>query len=179
MVIDEVVTIARERQPVLTQTRLVCVDGPAGSGKTTLAARIVEKWPGSSETVHMDDLYEGWNGLVDSAPRVDRLIVAPLRTGEAGRYRRYDWAAAAWAEEHVVPVVDLLVIEGVGSGSPTYADAISCLVWVEADRDVRRSRGIERGGDEVREHWLTFERDEAALFRRERTRQRADVVFRT
>src|SRR5205085_5813827 len=43
--------------PLLGATRLVCVDGPAGSGKTTFADRLTEALGGAAALVHMDDLY--------------------------------------------------------------------------------------------------------------------------
>ena len=41
--------------------RLVCVDGPAGSGKTTLGAALAERT--GAQLIHSDDLMEGWRGL--------------------------------------------------------------------------------------------------------------------
>ncbi|MFC6345622.1 uridine kinase, partial [Nocardioides hankookensis] len=75
---------------------MICVDGPSGSGKTTLAAEIVRSDP-MAVLVHMDDLFEGWDGL----PRVDAQLdglLRPLAAGRAGSYRRYDWVAGAYAE---------------------------------------------------------------------------------
>ncbi|MBJ7451459.1 MAG: uridine kinase, partial [Blastococcus sp.] len=46
--------------PRLGGTRLVCVDGPAGSGKTTFAGRLAAALGDDAELVHMDDLYAGW-----------------------------------------------------------------------------------------------------------------------
>lgn len=162
----------------LGRTRLVCIDGPAGSGKTTLAAAVVEaaREHGSVDLVHMDDLFEGWGGLDDALVRLARDIVEPLRSGSPGHYRRYDWVAARFAEAHVVEPVDVLVLEGVGSGGSAYDDAITTLVWVEAPRDLRLARGLERDGEALREEWLAWMADEEALHAREQTRARADVL---
>jgi uridine kinase len=157
--------------PTLGGGRLVCIDGPAGSGKTTLAASF-----GDARVVHMDDLYPGWDGL----PQVDAqlaTLLRPLATGRPGTYRRYDWYAGAFAETVTVDPVPLLVLEGVGSGASGFGDLHTLLVWVEAPHDVRMRRGIERDGDAFAPHWEQWARDEAALFARERTRERADVVL--
>jgi len=50
------------------------------------------------------------------------------------------------------------------------------LVWVEVDDELRLARGLERDGAEMQEHWRTFMGDERALFARDRTRERADIV---
>ena len=129
----------------------MCVDGPAGSGKTTFAAAVAATVPGSV-VVHMDDLFEGWDGLPTVDAQLDSLL-RPLATGEPGSYRRWDWDAGAWAERVTVEPTDLLVVEGVGSGSLRAADVTTVLVWVEAPYDVRMRRGLERDGDAFAPHW--------------------------
>ena len=124
----------------------------------------------------MDDLFDGWRGLPGALPRVARDLVDPLRTGRPGSYRRYDWAAGRFAEERTVDPVDVLLLEGVGSGGSAYDDVVTCLVWVDMPRDVRLARGLERDGPQVREHWLPWLEDEEAVYARERTRERADVL---
>lgn len=168
--------------PTLGPGRLVCVDGPAGSGKTTLgaavrrAARDLLPADGTVDLLHMDNVYAGWAGLETGMATVATSVVEPLRHGRPGRYRRFDWHAMAFAEQHVVNPVDVLVIEGVGSASAAYDDAITCLVWVETPSDVRLDRGLARDGERLRDHWLQWREVEEAMFTRERTRQRADVV---
>jgi uridine kinase len=168
--------------------RLVCVDGPAGSGKTTLAAALLRGFrdalraPGEPASVahvrvvHMDNVYDGWAGLAAGMATVAASVIEPLRTGGPGRYRRYDWHRAAFAEERVVPPCDVLVVEGVGSGCAAYHDAVTCLVWVETPVDVRTGRGLARDGLDQQAHWRAWQRQEAAVFDRERTLERADVV---
>jgi uridine kinase len=158
----------------------VCVDGPAGSGKTTLADALVRRLAAEPsvevELLHMDDVYDGWAGLATGMTTVWASVVEPLRAGREGRYRRFDWHRDAFAEGHTVRPVDVLVVEGVGSGGSSYADAISLLVWVTAPPDVRLRRGLERDGEQLRDQWLAWHEVEASLFARERTRERADVV---
>ncbi len=168
-----------EKQPTLGSTRLICVDGRAGSGKTTLgrALRDAAGELGTSRLLHMDDMYEGWSGLgTELTARIDTDLLAPLREDRPGRYRRYDWHQGRFAEWHTVQPVATLVLEGVGSGAAVYDDAITALVWVEAPHDMRVARGIARDGEAVLPKWLQWMHDEDALFARERTRRRADVV---
>ena len=70
----------------------------------------------------------------------------------------------------------MLLIEGVGSGNGAYHDAITCLVWVEAPPVVRLERGVARDGEHMRDQWLAWQKHEKAMFAREQTRERADVV---
>ena len=161
--------------PTLGAGRLVCVDGPAGSGKTTLAAALEQCLP-DVHLLHMDDVFAGWSGLDEGMRVVAEDVVAPLLRGEAGRYHRYDWDRGEYAEEQVVEPCDVLVVEGVGSGNAAYADAVTCLVWVEAPPVVRLERGVARDGEHMRDQWLAWREQEEAMFARERTRDRADVI---
>jgi len=172
----EVAGLLSAREPTLGRGRLLCVDGPAGSGKTTLATAVAELT--GAPVVRMDDLYDGWSGLLDVAPLVLGLL-DPLAAGRPGRYRRYDWHAAAYAEEHVLEPGPLLILEGVGSGCLAWAAWTTVLVWVEASDDIRLARGLARDGEEFRPQWLAWMRDERVLFEREQTRARADVVVDT
>lgn len=184
---EDVVRRTLAAPATLAGGRLLCIDGPAGSGKTTLAAAVVAALPPelSVHVVHLDDVYPGWTGLAEGVDRVRRLLVEPLARGEAGGYRRYDWVAGREAGWHEVTPVDLLVLEGVGAGSADCAVNITTLVWLEAPRDVRLARGLERDvalygappdPDALRQLWRTWMADEDALHARHRTRERADVI---
>jgi uridine kinase len=168
-----VLDLASAREPSLHRGRLVCIDGPAGSGKTTLASEIASL--SGAPVLHMDDMFEGWDGLPRITAQVESLLL-PLAAGRAGSYRRWDWPADAWAETVEVAPAPLLVLEGVGSGASSVARLVTVLVWVEVPYDLRMARGLERGGTGVAEHWRQWAVDEQDLFARERTRERADVL---
>lgn len=165
--------LALDRPPSLGAGRLICLDGPAGSGKTTLATAISELSGG--RVVHMDDLYPGWSGLGEAADKLGGLLL-PLAEDQDGSYRRYDWLAGRYAETIMVEPTPLLIVEGVGSGAARFAGLTTLLVWVEAAYELRMARGLARDGDSFAPHWEQWARDEADLFARERSRERADVV---
>jgi hypothetical protein len=158
--------------PTLGAARLICVDGPAGSGKSTLARSLQARSPGAV-LLETDEMLEGWGGLSGLAVSLLR-VVAPIAHGVPGRWRRWDWHADGWAEWHHVPDTNLLLVEGVGSGTPLLDPWRTTLVWVEAPSSTRLDRGIERDGESMRSHWLRWRPEEDALHARERTRLRAD-----
>lgn len=166
--------LASSRPATLGTGRLVCIDGPGGSGKTTLAAALAALAPGTV-VVHMDDLYDGWSGMRAGADQLGPLLRA-LAGRRPGSYRRYDWHAAAYAETVTLDPTPLLVVEGVGAGASVVADLVTALVWVWVPADLRLSRGLERDGPELREQWGRWMHDEDELFSRERTVERADVL---
>lgn len=162
------------RPTTLGRGRLLCIDGPAGSGKTTLAQAVAALLP--VQVIHMDDLYDGWRGLPDVHRQLETLT-RPLASGESGAYRRYDWHRGRYAETVEVPPVDVLLIEGVGSGSSTIEELITLLVWVESDQPTRLRRGLARDGENRRNHWRRWQELEQDHLRREKTRDRAALRF--
>lgn len=163
----------------LGPVRLVCVDGPAGSGKTTTAAALaaaVTERGAVAGVVHLDDLYEGWSGLDGTLwPRVSAQVLEPLRRGRPGRFQRYDWHRGRFAEWVDVPVPGVLVLEGCGSARRAVDPIVTLRVWVEAPPRDRLARGLARDGTAARAHWEAWMSDEASHFARERTAGRADV----
>lgn len=176
----QVAELVQDRPASLGTVRLVCVDGPAGSGKTTFAARLAAalgRCHLSAAIVHLDDLYEGWDGLEGVQPRLRSQVLEPLRHGQRARFQRYDWAAAAFDGWVDVPAADVLVVEGCGAGRRSVAVDACVRVWVEAAAELRLSRGLARDGQEARADWLRWMAQEDVHFAREGTRGRADVVL--
>ena len=171
-----VLDLARTRPPTLGAGRLICVDGPAGSGKTSLAAELAAR--AAAPVVHMDDLYDGWDGLATVAEHLSGLL-RPLAEGRPGSYRRYDWHAGRYAETVTVDPAPLLVVEGVGSGDRSTADLCTVLVVVTAPDEVRLERGLARDGEVMREDWLGWMSAEREHLAREGTQDRADLVVET
>ena len=166
----------RRSEPRLGRTRLVCVDGPAGSGKTTWAAALAAAVGPGTAVLHMDDLYAGWTPTGAFA-RLSAGVLRCLAERRPGAYHRYDWAAGRFEPDPTpVPVPDVLVVEGCGS-CPRAADPWAVLrVWVEAPEPVRLARGLARDGMDQEAHWRRWQAREPALYAAERTRARADLV---
>jgi uridine kinase len=178
----------RATAPRIRGTRLLAVDGPAGSGKTTLATAVVGALAGGSAPaeevgaviLHMDDFFEGWSGLDDAVlARVQAQVLRPLSRGEPGRWQRYDWARGAFAEWHDIPDVGVVVLEGCGSGAAALRQYASVLAWIEVDVEERLRRGIARDGPAVESRWRQWMRREDAHFAANRTREHADFRLRS
>lgn len=168
----------------MTVQRLITVDGPAGSGKTTftdvLARSLSAELGGTAHVMHMDDLYEGWTGL-DSrlTERLEAWVTAPLRNGGQPRYRRYDWHLGSYGDWVGVPATDWLILEGVGSGQAVVREVAVFGVWVEAPPRVRLARGLARDGPQLRDEWLAWQIRETAHFEADATRAHCDAIVNT
>jgi uridine kinase len=184
---DEIVERVLSRKPTCGSTRVVAIDGPAGSGKTTLAGEVADELSQRGQVVvlhHMDDQYDDWVGLdpqpsEDLARRVVTQVLAPLAEHRPARWQRYDWYAGRFDGWGTFDPPGVLVLEGCGSGARDYDPFTTLLVWVEAGRDERIRRGIARDGEQVLDHWLAWMDSEQAHFARHATRDRADLRVST
>jgi uridine kinase len=183
--LDELAATVLAAPARLRGSRLVCIDGRAGAGKTSLAAELAEACAaaepalGASVVIHMDDLYAGWSGLPGVAEEVTRQLVDPWVAGEPGQLAVWDWHGHVRLEPVPVPLPPLVVLEGVGSWSRDYDDVVSTLVWLDCDAEVRQRRALERDGGLFVVHWDAWAADEERVHTREQTRLNADVVLDT
>ncbi len=158
------------------QRLLVLIDGPAGSGKTTIATELAART--GATLVHMDSLYRGWNGL-EAGSRIAAGLVGSLAGGESASFREWDWSLSSEGGEVMVSPAALLIVEGVGSASEAARGNAGLVVWVEADAELRYRRAIERDGEVFAAQWDAWAAQEAEHFEREATRASADCLINT
>lgn len=186
--VERVLTAA----PTVGEVRVVCVDGPAGAGKTTAAAalaRALQPSFGEVPVVHGDEVYEGWP-VVAAAPdriaafallagRLDTWLFDRWQHGYDAEHPRWDWYADAWGEPVVVPAAPAVVLEGVGLGSRPLRARSVLSVWVDCDPALRLGRVLARDGDGLRDPMLSWQRDEAVWHELDATAAESDVVLVT
>ena len=145
--------------------RVVTIDGPAGSGKTTLAANLASNFEQAS-VIHLDELYEGWDKSLDQVlfERIQAWILKPLESGLPPKHLRYDWGKMAFTSWHEVAYSPVVIIEGVGSGHSSLRPYVSQAIWIEADEDLLLERVVKRDGESVRGEMLTWQAREKAYF---------------
>lgn len=157
---------------------VLCIDGRAGSGKSTVAAEVAGTFDGTTRVVHTDDLCPGWDGL----PRVPGILtdlVAALAEGRTGTYPRYDWLAGRVTEQVTVEPADLVVVEGVGAGARALRPYRSALAWLECPEALRKERALTRDGEAFAPYWDEWAAAEQTYLATDADRGGADLVLRT
>ncbi len=157
---------------------VVGIDGRSGAGKTELAAALVATLPGA-RVVALEDAYRGWAGLREGVEEIATGVLAPLRQGLPGRYRRYDWVRGELAGTVEVEPAAVVVLEGCGAGSLPCAPYLDVLVWLEAPEHERHHRAMARDDGAWLDRWSTWSAQEAELLAEHDARAAADAVIDT
>jgi uridine kinase len=162
---------------------LITIDGPAGSGKTTLAAQIEDSLRRDGVnvlTLHMDDLYEGWElALSYSLTQNLQRILEEFSAGKELVVPQFDWESNRYSQPKIYPSPTLLILEGVGSGQRVTRTYASIALWVEAPADIALARVLQRDGDEIAPQMVKWQSDENHHFLEEGTRSAADYCVKS
>ncbi|MGW6916916.1 uridine kinase family protein [Kitasatospora sp. NPDC054939] len=158
---DAVLRPARARG----RTGIIAIDGPGGSGKTTLAAAASQLLDAPAAVVHVDDFYrpmpdqererldaqQGYHRYVDWE-RLRDQVLTPLRDDRAARYQVYDWTTGRLGDWREVAPGTTVIVEGVYSARPELAPYYHATAYVDAPRDLCLRRVRARG--ENPEAWI-------------------------
>ncbi|WLS48063.1 hypothetical protein Q3V37_12990 [Micromonospora profundi] len=174
----------------LGRTRLVAVDGPSGAGKSRFAAHLADALAeltgpprshgegGRPPVVHTDDLLDGWDDQLTFWPRLEAQVLAPLRAGRPGAYRRYSWVRRSFLPRPVpVPVAPVLIVEGVSAARAVVRPEVTAAVFVTAPAPTRLARAVARDGPEILPELRRWHAGERAHFAADGTAGRVDLVI--
>ncbi len=123
----------RALAPSCGPVRLVAVDGHAGSGKSTFAARLAEAL-GGAPVLHLDDLAShealfGWTG------RLRTEVLDPLSRGEAAAYHPYDWISRRFGPPRLLAPAPVVLVEGwAPAAAPCARGWPGCCGWTGGPR---------------------------------------------
>jgi uridine kinase len=163
------------------QTPIVLIDGRAGSGKSTFAESLQQQLFRDGESaprvIHMDNIFEGWEGLALGSDYMVRFILQPLARRETASWQDWSWVKnqrSSWREfSGGTP----LIVEGCGSLTERSKEHADIAIWLEASEEVRRERWIQRERHlEKFDFWAAQELD---FYAREKSQSLADLVIKT
>jgi uridine kinase len=163
------------------QTPKILIDGRAGSGKSTFAESLQQQLFRDGESaprvIHMDNIFEGWDGLALGSDYMVRFILQPLARRETASWQDWSWVKnqrSSWREfSGGTP----LIVEGCGSLTERSKEHADIAIWLEASEEVRRERWIQRERHlEKFDFWAAQELD---FYAREKSQSLADLVIKT
>lgn len=164
--------------PSLGPVRLVAVDGHAGSGKSTFAARLAEELgaapgmgasglggaPGCAPVLPLDDV-ASHDALFAWVDRLRNQVLDPLAAGRTARYEVYDWERRQFGPEIAeIPAAPVVLLEGVGAGRRELRPFLACLLWMDMPQRQAAEHGLRRDGPRLAEFWEGWTRAERTHF---------------
>jgi uridine kinase len=178
--LDELLQLITKQPPLNKKSYLISIDGPAGAGKTTLAARISSSWKqGKVHTIHMDDIYDGWeNALTETLTRtLENQILRPLHLGKRASLRKFNWLTSSFGDFYQIPDANLYLLEGVGSAQKVTRKYLDQIIWIDIDQEVGLLRVLRRDGDYLENEMRIWQQRELSHFELENTRDCATFRF--
>jgi uridine kinase len=163
------------------QTPIILIDGRAGSGKSTFAEQLQQQLFRDGESaprvIHMDNIFEGWDGLALGSDYMVRFILQPLARQETASWQDWSWVKnqrSSWREfSGGTP----LIVEGCGSLTERSKEHADISIWLEASEETRRERWIQRERHlDKFDFWAAQELD---FYAREKSQSLADLVIKT
>ncbi|MEU6540082.1 hypothetical protein [Streptomyces sp. NPDC047000] len=166
----------RALPPSCGPVRLVGVDGHAGSGKSTFAARLAAAL-GGVPVLHLDDL-ASHDELFAWADRLLTQVILPLSRGEPAAYAPYDWRVRRFGPPRALPAAPVVLVEGVGAGRRALRPYLAMLLWMDLPPGPSWARGRRRDGAGQREFWDGWVEAERRHFAEDPSRPFADALVR-
>jgi uridine kinase len=174
--LSELVDKVNESSKKCGQTKIIVIDGPAGSGKTTLAkslSGLLENCP----IIHMDEIYEGWENALSPKTFKDLVewIINPLLENKFIEYIKYDWNLEQRIEKVVINNSKIIIIEGVGSSSFEISKHASLKLWIEVNKETGINRVLTRDGQQIQEQMKKWQSQESKFFIENNSKENSDI----
>ena len=156
---------------------LLAIDGPAGAGKTTFAAKLETELSESAtvKVIHMDDLYNGWENALSNALSeiLDRISTAHLANREFV-IKIFNWKSMQFDTEETIVPTDYLIIEGVGAAQQIVRDSGATTYWLDIEPEIGLQRVLERDGAHIEAQMRRWQVEQDKHFARDETRENCD-----
>ena len=156
---------------------LYAIDGPAGAGKTTFAAKLEAELSvnGSVRVIHMDDLYNGWDNALSNplAEILDRISTAHI-AGREFVIKIYNWHTMAFDREEKITPTDYLIIEGVGAAQQIVRETGATTYWLDIEPEIGLQRVLDRDGAHIEAQMRQWQVDQDKHFARDETRENCE-----
>ena len=156
---------------------LYAIDGPAGAGKTTFAAKLEAELSlkGTVKVIHMDDLYNGWDNALSNplSEILDRISTAHL-AGREFVIKIFNWHTMAFDRQELITPTDYLIIEGVGAAQQIVRETGAITYWLDIEPEIGLQRVLDRDGAHLEVQMRQWQVDQDKHFARDETRENCE-----
>jgi uridine kinase len=156
---------------------LLAIDGPAGAGKTTFAAKLEAELSekGTVRVIHMDDLYNGWDNALSNplSEILDRISTAHI-AGREFVIKIFNWHTMAFDREEKITPTDYLIIEGVGAAQQIVRETGATTYWLDIEPEIGLQRVLARDGEHIEVQMRQWQVDQDKHFARDETRENCE-----
>jgi len=156
---------------------LLAIDGPAGAGKTTFAAKLEAEFSVHStvKVIHMDDLYNGWDNALSNplSEILDRISTAHL-AGREFVIKKFNWHTMEFDSEEKIAPTDYLIIEGVGAAQQIVRETGATTYWLDIEPEIGLQRVLDRDGAHLEVQMHQWQVDQDKHFARDETRENCE-----
>ena len=159
---------------------LIAIDGPAGAGKTTLAAQFQRDFSKvkSVSTIHMDSLYAGWDSVFSERLTSQlAMIVSEHNALHPFAIEIFNWKSMVFDSFLTIEHTEILIIEGVGAGQKIVRDGGAITYWLDIEPSVGLERVLQRDGYEIESQMRQWQSDQEEHFARDLTRNHAHYIL--
>ena len=156
---------------------LLAIDGPAGAGKTTLAAKLEAEYSVHStvRTIHMDDLYNGWDDALGKAlTDTLRAITSAHQAGHECTIKIFNWHLMKFDREEIIVPTDYLILEGVGAAQAMVRNAGAVTYWLDIDAETGLKRVLARDGAHIEKEMRQWQIQQSVHFAKDQTRENCE-----
>lgn len=161
-----------------SSAQIILIDGPAGSGKTTLSLKLQAEL--QCDVIHLDSIYNGWDdALTNTLTSKLCSLIESFLSNQPFTLPIYNWSTGKFDSERLIMPSKSLIIEGVGAGQSAIRAFATTLYWVEVDDEIGMQRVLDRDGDAIADAMKIWKLREAEHFAKERTREFADFIIST
>ena len=156
---------------------LLAIDGPAGAGKTTFAAKLEAELSvnGSVKVIHMDDLYNGWDNALSNplSEILDRISTAHI-AGREFVIKIFNWHTMTFDRQELITPTDYLIIEGVGAAQQIVRETGATTYWLDIEPEIGLQRVLDRDGAHIEVQMRQWQVDQEKHFARDETRENCE-----
>ncbi len=177
---QKIETLLQGEAPVI-----ISIEGGAGSGKTTLAAKLKEKFGGN--VYHMDDFFlpmdmrtEERLSLPGGNVHFERFcdeVVDGIYSDDWFSYGVFDCGEGKINRFREMPPTNLHIVEGVYSAHPYYEEIYDLRIFLEIDEKTQKERIMKRNPDKAEmffSRWIPMENQYFEAFK---IKEKSDIIL--